>query len=88
MHWGQRRADRSWESASATFGGNKRPCWFIVGRLLDAFDKDAGGVSAPQHLHKLASPAVFRHYGMSERIIGTCGDRGTGLDTVVEADRV
>ena len=45
------------------------------------------GVSALQHFHKLVSPVIFRHHGKSERGIGACGDRRTGLDTVAGADR-
>jgi hypothetical protein len=32
-------------------------------------------VSVLQHFDRLVSPAIFRHYGMSERAIGTCGGR-------------
>ena len=39
MRWGQRRADRTGESASATCAVTKRPCWSAVGRLLDTSDK-------------------------------------------------
>ena len=45
-------------------------------------------MSVLQHFHKRASPAPSRNYGMFERTIAACGDRGTGLDAVVGANRV
>jgi hypothetical protein len=56
---GQRQADRFWRIISRAL--TKQPCWSVVGRLLDTFRKDASGVSALQHFHRLVSPATFRH---------------------------
>jgi hypothetical protein len=58
------------------------------GWLLDTFNNDERGVSVLQHFRELASPAFSGNYGMFERIIGTCGDRRTGFDAVVGANRV
>ncbi len=87
MRGGRRRPIVSRES-SIGHAAAKRQRGSVVGRLLDTFDKDARGVSAPQHVHKLVSLTVSRNYGMFERIIGTGGDRRTALAPVVGANRV
>jgi hypothetical protein len=37
----------------------KGRCWFVVSRVLDAFDKDATGVSALQHAYVFVLVATF-----------------------------
>ena len=59
MRRGQRRADR-FRRIDISHTATKQPCWSFVGRLLDTFHKDASGVSAQQHFHRLVSPATFR----------------------------
>jgi hypothetical protein len=54
MRRGQRGADRFRRIISRAL--TKQPCWSVVGRLLDTFDKDAGGVSAPQHSARSVIP--------------------------------
>jgi hypothetical protein len=39
MRWGQRQADRTGESA-VSHVATERPCGAVIGRLLDAFDKE------------------------------------------------
>ncbi len=87
MRRGQRRADR-FRRISISHAATKQRCCSVVGRLLDTFDKDERDVSVLQHFHKRASPAPSRNYGMFELTIAACGDRGTGLDAVVGANRV
>jgi hypothetical protein len=84
---GQRRADR-FRNHDQPLRITKRLYRSIVGRLLDTFNNDERGVSVLQHFRKLASPAFSGNYGMFERIIGTCGDRKTGFDAAVGANRV
>jgi hypothetical protein len=59
MRRGQRPADPTGESASATWV-TKRPCGSVVGRLLDTFRKDASVVSALQHSRNVGRFAIAR----------------------------
>jgi hypothetical protein len=43
------RAEREGQRISIGHAVTKQPCRPVVGRLLDATDKDASGVSALQH---------------------------------------
>jgi hypothetical protein len=45
---GQRWADR-FRRIGISRTTPKQPCGYVVGRLLDTFDKDLSGVSAAQH---------------------------------------
>jgi hypothetical protein len=62
---GPSRADRFRESASAT-RATKQRCRSVVGRLLDTFDKDAGGVSTRQHSAMFICGG-FSAYGTRDR---------------------
>ncbi len=55
MRRGQREADRFWRIGQP-LRITKRLCWWIVGRLPDAFDKDVSGVPALQHSATSAIP--------------------------------
>jgi len=56
---GQRRPNAP-ENQRQPLGVTKRQFSSVVGRLLDAFGKDASGVSALQHSRKIVSSATFR----------------------------
>ncbi len=58
MRWGQRRPIAP-ENQRQPLGVTKRPCWSVVGRLLDTFDKDASVVSALQHSRNMSDPPLL-----------------------------
>jgi hypothetical protein len=45
--------------------GAKQPCRSVVGRLLDAFDKDGSGVPAWQHSATPSYSATALRFGLS-----------------------
>ena len=51
--------------------GGKAPRVLVVGRLLDTFHKDAGGVSALQHFCKVRNPAAGAAE-RSEKVVISC----------------
>jgi hypothetical protein len=55
MRRGQRRVRRG---ISVSHIATERPCGAVVGRLLDAFDKDASGSVRPATLCKVRNPAA------------------------------
>ena len=71
MRWGQRRPIAP-ENQRQPLGVTKRPCWSVVGRLLDTFDKDASGVAAPQH----SARSIIPLRGPTERSESGTGDLG------------